>query len=209
MGGDEEGGVMTATDGDLLLRAILADPAEDTHRLVYADWLDEQGQGERAEFIRVQVESAALCRRVTDRRDDIGIGWSLPEPHKSRVGWLRDRERELLKSASGRGYHCWEWMGAAKGVVPDGAHWRQHVIFDRGFVASITCTAADWLAHGDDIVAAHPVERVTLTSITGHDIEGLVERLRVLLGERWSDGSQAVPDVFAALWPRITFTLPA
>jgi uncharacterized protein (TIGR02996 family) len=49
-----------ATDGDLLLRAICENPAEDAPRLVYADWLDENGQPERAEFIRVQIELAKI-----------------------------------------------------------------------------------------------------------------------------------------------------
>jgi uncharacterized protein (TIGR02996 family) len=37
------------------LRAICANPEDDTVRLVYADWLDENGDGGRAEFIRLQV----------------------------------------------------------------------------------------------------------------------------------------------------------
>jgi uncharacterized protein (TIGR02996 family) len=36
-----------------LLRAIIEEPDEDAHRLVYADWLDEHGQPDRAEFIRL------------------------------------------------------------------------------------------------------------------------------------------------------------
>ena len=43
-----------------LYSAILADPDDDTVRLAYADWLDENGQSERAEFIRVQIELARL-----------------------------------------------------------------------------------------------------------------------------------------------------
>jgi uncharacterized protein (TIGR02996 family) len=46
------------SDGPALLAAILAHPAEDTPRLAYADWLQEQGDDERAEFIRVQIELA-------------------------------------------------------------------------------------------------------------------------------------------------------
>jgi uncharacterized protein (TIGR02996 family) len=46
------------SDEDALLRAIHANPDDDTPRLVYADWLDEHGQPERAEFIRVQVQIA-------------------------------------------------------------------------------------------------------------------------------------------------------
>ncbi len=48
------------TDDEALLRAITDQPDEDTPRLVYADYLDEQGQHDRAEFIRVQVELAQL-----------------------------------------------------------------------------------------------------------------------------------------------------
>ena len=47
-------------DGAGLLAAIRAMPEEDTPRLVYADWLDENGQPERAEFIRVQCQLARM-----------------------------------------------------------------------------------------------------------------------------------------------------
>lgn len=38
-------------DHDALLRAILAEPDEDIHRLAYADWLTDNGDAERGEFI--------------------------------------------------------------------------------------------------------------------------------------------------------------
>jgi uncharacterized protein (TIGR02996 family) len=41
-------------------QAIIETPDDDTPRLVYADWLDEHGQAERAEFIRLQVRAARL-----------------------------------------------------------------------------------------------------------------------------------------------------
>src|SRR5262245_61645453 len=46
-----------------LYRAILAHPDEDTPRLVYADWLDENGDAadrRRAEFIRLQIRLATM-----------------------------------------------------------------------------------------------------------------------------------------------------
>ena len=46
------------TDGDALRRAVVADPDDDTPRLIYADWLDEHGDPDRAAFIRAQVEAA-------------------------------------------------------------------------------------------------------------------------------------------------------
>jgi uncharacterized protein (TIGR02996 family) len=51
------------TDRAALLAAIRANPEEDTPRLMYADWLDEQGDESsqvRAEFIRHQCILAAL-----------------------------------------------------------------------------------------------------------------------------------------------------
>ncbi len=48
------------SDGDALFRAICEQPWEDTPRLVYADWLEENGHSQRAEFIRVQIEIARL-----------------------------------------------------------------------------------------------------------------------------------------------------
>ena len=43
------------SDGDSLYRTVLAAPADDAPRLVYADWLEEHGQLERAELIRHMV----------------------------------------------------------------------------------------------------------------------------------------------------------
>jgi uncharacterized protein (TIGR02996 family) len=48
------------SDERALLAAIWEHPHEDAVRLVYADWLQENGQPERAEFIRVQIELAKL-----------------------------------------------------------------------------------------------------------------------------------------------------
>lgn len=43
-------------DRDAFIRAIIARPDDDLPRLIYADWLDENQEPERAEFIRVQCE---------------------------------------------------------------------------------------------------------------------------------------------------------
>src|SRR6476661_1583991 len=47
------------------LAAITADVDEDTPRLVYADWLQENGDEPRAEFIRLQC---ALAKLPDDRK---------------------------------------------------------------------------------------------------------------------------------------------
>jgi uncharacterized protein (TIGR02996 family) len=75
------------THDDAFLHAILESPDDDTHRLVYADYLDEQGETDPAEFIRVQVALASL------------------PPDDPRREQLRDRERRLLAG------HEEEWLG--------------------------------------------------------------------------------------------------
>jgi uncharacterized protein (TIGR02996 family) len=45
---------------DDLLQAIIENPDDDALRLVFAGWLEDHGELERAEFIRVQVELAKL-----------------------------------------------------------------------------------------------------------------------------------------------------
>src|SRR5262245_27676174 len=60
-------------DDPELLNAILADPEDETLRLVYADWLEEQGHP-RGELIRVQYDLARLPaddgrRRALGRRE--------------------------------------------------------------------------------------------------------------------------------------------
>lgn len=48
------------TDGAALVRRVIADPGDDLLRLIYADWLEEAGEQERAAFIRHQVEASGL-----------------------------------------------------------------------------------------------------------------------------------------------------
>jgi uncharacterized protein (TIGR02996 family) len=78
------------SDRDALIAAILANPDEDTPRLALADWLQENGEPERAEFIRVQVELARLRAAEEDLPENFGTtrtgrrgGW----PYSYRPHW--------------------------------------------------------------------------------------------------------------------------
>lgn len=85
------------SDEKALLAAISAHPLDDAPRLVYADWLDEQGgesQVARAEFIRVQCEMALLAAydpryQALEKREQELLGkwrgeWVKPLPKKLR-----------------------------------------------------------------------------------------------------------------------------
>ena len=73
---------------DPFLSAIAADPEQDGPRLRYADWLEENGDPDRAAFIRLQCAAARLpeddpetdrfVRRATDLLHRHGIAWLAP-----------------------------------------------------------------------------------------------------------------------------------
>lgn len=62
---------------EAFLQRILANPTDDTARLVYADWLEERNDA-RAEFLRVECEFASLPKederraRLKERLEELG-----------------------------------------------------------------------------------------------------------------------------------------
>lgn len=89
------------SDLDALLAAVLAAPADDLPRLVVADWLEEHGEPERAEFIRVQCEldrtpAPALAGR------EFALFPVVVEPFAGRFPYLRlSWRRGFVEAASG------------------------------------------------------------------------------------------------------------
>ncbi len=142
------------TEHDALLAAVLADPEDDLPRLVYADWLEENGQGELAEFIRVQCEMGRAPKRH-------GAGAFC----QCRRCVLYRRECELLDEYA----YLWFPPPLVACLSPAGTHFRvptpgmvgAHVT--RGFAGHIACTLADWLSVGPAVVRSHPVTSVVLT----------------------------------------------
>jgi uncharacterized protein (TIGR02996 family) len=71
-----------------LRRAIVADPDSDELRLVYADYWEESGDPDRAELIRLQIETAR-----DEELYSFGLG--------ARERWLVDRHGDRWRSAHG------------------------------------------------------------------------------------------------------------
>jgi uncharacterized protein (TIGR02996 family) len=114
------------------LRTILAAPDEDTPRLVYADYLEEKGQFERAEFIRIQCELARTPSFFP----------RYPE--------LTTREQELLA------LHQAEWKYRLP--ILRGVHWEE---FHRGFVSNVRIEDPYmFFAYSEEIFAAAPIGRL-------------------------------------------------
>ncbi len=77
--------------GSALLAAIVDEPDSDTHRLVFADWLDEQGREQWAALIRSQCSLERLVGPLPPFTDDSGVrATSLrPELRLEVLGCLR------------------------------------------------------------------------------------------------------------------------
>jgi uncharacterized protein (TIGR02996 family) len=140
--------LIASPERDGFLRAICTTPDDDTPRLVYADWLDEHGEHERAEFIRVQFKLLEVpeCTRPNKYGK---ITCRCPECVLV-IRWMELLGPHTTPGEYGR--NDWEWF--AKGLT-----WAAPYICTRGFVSEVTCTAADWLAHADRI-AWHPEQTV-------------------------------------------------
>ena len=111
------------SDRDRLIRAIVSQPDEDTPRLAYADWLDEFGEPERAEFIRVQIELAAVQRAAKEAGAQPHL-----QGYAGRVTVLARREGQLLDLAA---MHNWVEFPAVWNIT-DWWH-------TRGFVSEVRC----------------------------------------------------------------------
>src|SRR5262245_24393769 len=53
------------------LRAIQANPSDSTAKLVYADWLDEHGEHEKAEYLRIVTSPRAESEPTRMRRYEL------------------------------------------------------------------------------------------------------------------------------------------
>jgi uncharacterized protein (TIGR02996 family) len=115
------------SERDALLAAILANPYDDTVRLAFADWCDENGEADRAEFIRMQIQfanslepgsEADTLARFVPAYDWYILGRLSPElAHRAslqkrgnelldtnRTHWLGRQESESVKFWFARGF---------------------------------------------------------------------------------------------------------
>ena len=65
-------------DEDAFLRAIQAEPKNDLRKLVYADWLEEQGRAGEAAFVR-ETTAGYLTMAYTH--------WNTPDPRIGKAWW--------------------------------------------------------------------------------------------------------------------------
>jgi uncharacterized protein (TIGR02996 family) len=137
-----------------LLRAVIEAPADDGPRLVYADWLEDNGEPERAEFIRIQI---AMHRHET--APAINVNTYIV---RSRRLMMTGRVAELLDS------HGYFWVNDPREWPISMVLGKDCVTFRRGFVEEWRMRLADWLDHGPVLVKRHPLARMEVTDRRAH-----------------------------------------
>lgn len=148
----------TCSDGKGLLQTIIEEPEADDLRLLYADWLEDNGEPERAELIRVQCEFAK-------HQPDADGFYKMPYT----VGGLNQQETRLLKKAQ-RWLNedgvpgLWESLvrGQTKRIAGNDCTWH------RGFVEQVSVREEYWLQHGPSLVGLFPLRRVRLRDRRPH-----------------------------------------
>ncbi|HEY7315625.1 MAG TPA: TIGR02996 domain-containing protein [Gemmataceae bacterium] len=144
------------THDEAFLQAIREAPDDDAPRLIYADWLEEHGQTDRAEFIRIQ------CRR---------FGISDMDPN---APGLQARAEELLRDN-------WDvWVGPLRELVGPrydryGEMWLREEYnpeglrrFQRGFVDAIILEVEHFLNHANELLVRVPLRALGLWGAGGH-----------------------------------------
>lgn len=154
----------TTTTGDVLLRDILENPRDDGLRLIYADWLEDNGMSQRAEYIRNQV---ALCDDKS-QVDGVNLAGGPLTPLLLRV---------FYHSGIAEGYKLTDFSGdlITVGVPGTTVTFRPAVRegfsleCGRGFVSGVTMKSADFMKYAGDIFSEQPIERVILTDKSSLD----------------------------------------
>lgn len=172
------------TDGDALLHAIRENPGEDTPRLAYADWLDEQGPSNYAAFIRAQCEAAKPPSKEVPCCPCDPWG-RMPNDQPCPCAWCEPRRRQR---------DLWSYSICDIADMPNGSwittadwiyetettdHGFNVALVRRGFVDEVRLPTAAFLKHAAGIFA-HPITKVVLT-----DAEPLDEEDIPKAGFRW------------------------
>jgi uncharacterized protein (TIGR02996 family) len=148
------------------LRAIRAEPEDEALRLIYADWLEENGDP-RGEFIRLQCELTRWfdpVQRIDKQRE---LEWFRCSREKKKLAnndqyhVLTAREQELLSGLEQT------WVGPLWELI---GGWSDKRTYRRGFVEIVQLTHRDFITHASMLFEWCPLIRtLTLSGDSGPD----------------------------------------
>lgn len=140
------------TERSGFIRKICEEPFEDTHRLVFADWLEESGEQHSAEFIRGQCAGKLVRLWLTDLTS---LEWILERPP----------------------YQCSLLCEPGKAWARTSHH--RVVAFRRGFVSHIELPYDWFMKHYGELFFAHPITSVKITDFGFEGSGGTLRPYRI------------------------------
>lgn len=140
------------TADEAFLRDIAANPDDDATRLIYADWLDENGDPARAEFIRVQIGLASLPEEDDRRWPLLAREQVLLAAHEGE--WRRPFEQFFSQDPPAA--TLWTRV---RGLLrrPGRELPRATGTFERGFLQSIDIGHVRLLSEAEQYARTHPL----------------------------------------------------
>jgi uncharacterized protein (TIGR02996 family) len=154
---------------DAFLQAIIESADDDTVRLIYADFLDENGDSARAEFIRLSCSLAKLDEN-DPRRNELGTR------HRD---LLKEHERDWSGPLTDLAQKCWFVRGFVERIEIHAATLLRHAeaIFGFAPVQEIRLLGAEGLTAG--LAACSHLRRVTALDLHCNSLgdDGLRELL--------------------------------
>lgn len=165
------------SERESFIRAIVENPEDNTVRLVFADWLQENGESERAEFIR---DGVAVCYPECLAPDhDMGGSWQGWDGIVDIIAQYPPQERDhcpLCRAIDNqRNSRCRRRIAEEIGAIVDmPVDWSGRkdpgsnycgVRCRAGFAHTISLPCAEFLKHAEAIFRAHPVTSVRLTDL--------------------------------------------
>lgn len=203
------------------LRDVLLLPDDDAPRLIFADRLDEWGETDRAAFIRVGCERAAM---------DHGTNPKLRFTHLFRKKGQQEKRAKyesLLNAEQQLATRLNRWINELWKFPPTEI---SQLSFRRGFCNQVACSGIGWLTWSKDLVWEHgidelpkltmlPIKVVILTSrLPGHIVTDRSEHIqrglrlstalrynRLMVERRERSREQQELVVLQEMWPKISF----
>lgn len=199
------------SDEKAFLQQIIENPQDDTPRHIFCDWLVDQGQDDRASFIRTQMAIHAI--RVQDQGlTEKGSMVRLYELTRESYRLFQKHWRELVGP------------GVMRCIQEERDLSQLHRAFSRGFISEATTTAEKWMECGDELASEQPIERVFLTTqpslmlqtnpwnmytrcriVGGNSITQIPDRDRAMIPHEHLV-IETIENLLHHQWPRIEFS---
>lgn len=137
-----------------LLASIIASPEDNAPRLVYADWLEENNEEERAKFIRMQIKHPKFKLKYGKKQFRYTHNWYWACINRE----ARPFGVEYATQGRRVSHEVINMMSNLPSVFQN-----YKVVVNRGFVDEVYCPTSDYIKYCHTVAKRHPVRTWKLT----------------------------------------------